>query len=118
MHFQSKCQVYEGLNPISPMFTIARSSFLFSLHLTQGRGLWQRARGLQGASLEPRALQNGVFEAGNVVLRPELLGEFQAYAEKKTGEAKARRFLRAMRQFMLQIRVPTGSLKDKHRSHA
>ena len=28
-------------------------------------------------------------EAGNVVLRPELLGEFQAYAEKKTGTSKA-----------------------------
>jgi len=27
-------------------------------------------------------------EAGNVVLRPELLGEFQAYAEKQTGVSK------------------------------
>ena len=27
-------------------------------------------------------------KAGNVVLRPELLGEFQAYAEKQTGVSK------------------------------
>ena len=53
-------KVYEGLNPISPMFTIAAA--FGNVH--------------------------GVYKAGNVVLRPELLGEFQAYAEKKTGTSK------------------------------
>ncbi|CAK9112255.1 6-bisphosphate aldolase) [Durusdinium trenchii] len=53
-------KVYEGLNPISHMFTIAAA--FGNVH--------------------------GVYKAGNVVLRPELLGEFQAYAEKKTGVSK------------------------------
>jgi triosephosphate isomerase len=49
--------VYTGLSPISEMFTIAAA--FGNVH--------------------------GVYKAGNVVLRPELLGEFQAYAAKKTG---------------------------------
>lgn len=53
-------KVYEGLNPISPMFTIAAA--FGNVH--------------------------GVYKAGNVVLRPELFGEFQAYAEKQTGVSK------------------------------
>jgi len=49
--------VYETLSPISEMFTIAAA--FGNVH--------------------------GVYKAGNVVLRPELLHEFQAYAEQKTG---------------------------------
>jgi len=49
--------VYTGLSPISEMFTIAAA--FGNVH--------------------------GVYKAGNVVLRPELLGEFQAYASKKVG---------------------------------
>jgi len=50
-------KVYEGLNPISPMFTIAAA--FGNVH--------------------------GVYKAGNVVLRPELLAEYQTYAEEKLG---------------------------------
>merc|ERR1719301_403881 len=50
-------KVYEGLNPISPMFTIAAA--FGNVH--------------------------GVYKAGNVVLKPELLGEYQTYAAAKVG---------------------------------
>jgi len=49
--------VYQGLSPISEMFTIAAS--FGNVH--------------------------GVYKAGNVVLQPKLLGDFQAYASKKLG---------------------------------
>jgi len=49
--------VYEGLNPISPMFTIAAA--FGNVH--------------------------GVYKAGNVVLKPELLQDCQDYAKAKTG---------------------------------
>jgi len=52
--------VYETLNPISPMFTIAAA--FGNVH--------------------------GVYKAGNVVLSPKLLGDFQDYAGKKTGKTK------------------------------
>lgn len=55
--------VYKGLSPISPMFTIAAA--FGNVH--------------------------GVYKAGNVVLKPELLGEFQKYADEQlkaeTGQA-------------------------------
>jgi len=50
--------VYKGLSPISEMFTIAAA--FGNVH--------------------------GVYKAGNVVLRPELLGEYQKYASEKTGK--------------------------------
>jgi len=49
--------VYEGLQPISERFMIAAA--FGNVH--------------------------GVYKAGNVKLRPELLSEFQTYAEEKTG---------------------------------
>jgi fructose-bisphosphate aldolase class II len=49
--------VYQGLSPISEMFTIAAS--FGNVH--------------------------GVYKAGNVVLQPKLLGDFQAYASKQLG---------------------------------
>merc|ERR1712046_77312 len=51
--------VYEGLNPISPMFTIAAA--FGNVH--------------------------GVYKAGNVVLKPELLGDYQKFAAEKIGKA-------------------------------
>jgi len=53
-------KVYEGLAPISHMFTIAAA--FGNVH--------------------------GVYKAGNVVLRPELLGDFQKYAASKVGTDK------------------------------
>jgi fructose-bisphosphate aldolase class II len=53
-------KVYEGLNPISEKFTIAAA--FGNVH--------------------------GVYKAGNVKLQPELLEQFQAYAEKKIGKPK------------------------------
>merc|ERR1719230_1867806 len=53
-------KVYETLNPISEMFTIAAA--FGNVH--------------------------GVYKAGNVVLNPSLLADFQAYAAEKTGTAK------------------------------
>jgi len=53
-------QVYETLNPISEKFTIAAA--FGNVH--------------------------GVYKPGNVVLRPELLGQFQAYASKALGGAQ------------------------------
>jgi fructose-bisphosphate aldolase class II len=50
-------KVYEKLNPISPMFTIAAA--FGNVH--------------------------GVYKAGNVKLQPELLDSFQKYATEKTG---------------------------------
>merc|ERR1719335_1085349 len=50
-------KVYEGLAPISEKFTIAAS--FGNVH--------------------------GVYKPGNVVLKPELLGEYQAYGAKKLG---------------------------------
>merc|ERR1712066_1161636 len=50
--------VYKALNPISPMFTIAAA--FGNVH--------------------------GVYKPGNVKLQPEILGDFQVYAEKQTGE--------------------------------
>jgi len=50
-------KVYEGLHPISPMFTIAAA--FGNVH--------------------------GVYKAGNVKLQPELLAKFQAYGKEKTG---------------------------------
>lgn len=50
-------KVYEGLNPISPMFTIAAA--FGNVH--------------------------GVYKAGNVKLQPELLANFQKYGAEKTG---------------------------------
>jgi fructose-bisphosphate aldolase class II len=50
-------KVYEALNPISPWFTIAAA--FGNVH--------------------------GVYKAGNVVLKPELLAEYQKYGEEKTG---------------------------------
>merc|ERR1712176_894760 len=50
-------KVHEALSPISPMFTIAAA--FGNVH--------------------------GVYKAGNVVLKPELLESFQAYAAEKTG---------------------------------
>ena len=48
-----------------------------------------------------------------MVLRPELLGEFQAYAEKKTGEAKARR-MHGMTRYDLQFWCSTSNnLEDQ-----
>merc|ERR1719247_3776963 len=49
--------VYKALNPISPMFTIAAA--FGNVH--------------------------GVYKAGNVVLKPELLHDYQKFAEEKTG---------------------------------
>merc|ERR1719188_769652 len=51
--------VYEGLSPISHMFTIAAA--FGNVH--------------------------GVYKAGNVVLQPELLHNFQKFAAEKTGKA-------------------------------
>merc|ERR1712039_1128506 len=51
-------KVYEGLAPISPMFTIAAA--FGNVH--------------------------GVYKAGNVKLQPELLGDFQKYAGDKLGK--------------------------------
>merc|ERR1712203_763597 len=51
-------KVHEALSPISHMFTIAAA--FGNVH--------------------------GVYKAGNVVLRPELLGDFQKYATEKTGK--------------------------------
>jgi len=51
-------KVYEGLSPISEMFTIAAA--FGNVH--------------------------GVYKAGNVVLQPKLLGDFQEYAAKKLGK--------------------------------
>merc|ERR1719335_1878345 len=51
-------KVYETLNPISPMFTIAAA--FGNVH--------------------------GVYKAGNVVLKPELLADYQKYAKEKTGK--------------------------------
>jgi len=53
-------KVYEALNPISTMFTIAAA--FGNVH--------------------------GVYKAGNVVLKPELLADYQKYAADKTGVAK------------------------------
>merc|ERR1719436_22573 len=53
-------RVYEGLNPISPMFTIAAA--FGNVH--------------------------GVYKAGNVKLQPELLGKFQEKAQKELGTTK------------------------------
>jgi len=53
-------KVYEALNPISTMFTIAAA--FGNVH--------------------------GVYKAGNVVLKPELLADYQKYAADKTGAAK------------------------------
>merc|ERR1712083_548018 len=53
-------KVWEGLSPISPMFTIAAA--FGNVH--------------------------GVYKAGNVKLQPELLGNFQAYAAEKLGKDK------------------------------
>jgi fructose-bisphosphate aldolase class II len=53
-------KVYQTLNPISPMFTIAAA--FGNVH--------------------------GVYKAGNVKLRPELLQEFQEYGAKKIGVTK------------------------------
>lgn len=49
--------VYTALNPISPMFTIAAA--FGNVH--------------------------GVYKPGNVVLKPQLLGDFQKYAQKQLG---------------------------------
>lgn len=57
--------VYEALNPISHMFTIAAA--FGNVH--------------------------GVYKAGNVILRPELLEEFQKYASEKTGKANPLHFV-------------------------
>merc|ERR1711998_222273 len=51
-------KVYEALNPISPWFTIAAA--FGNVH--------------------------GVYKAGNVVLKPELLHDYQKYAGEKTGK--------------------------------
>eukprot|EP00931_Biecheleriopsis_adriatica_P019383 TRINITY_DN1321_c0_g1_i1.p1 TRINITY_DN1321_c0_g1~~TRINITY_DN1321_c0_g1_i1.p1 ORF type:complete len:1228 (+),score=315.72 TRINITY_DN1321_c0_g1_i1:46-3729(+) len=53
-------QVYEALSPISEKFTIAAA--FGNVH--------------------------GVYKPGNVVLKPELLDDFQKYAEKKLGKVK------------------------------
>eukprot|EP00403_Amphidinium_massartii_P040642 CAMPEP_0178433724 /NCGR_PEP_ID=MMETSP0689_2-20121128/33056_1 /TAXON_ID=160604 /ORGANISM="Amphidinium massartii, Strain CS-259" /LENGTH=358 /DNA_ID=CAMNT_0020055767 /DNA_START=39 /DNA_END=1115 /DNA_ORIENTATION=- len=53
-------KVWEGLSPISPMFTIAAA--FGNVH--------------------------GVYKAGNVVLQPGLLGDFQKYCGEKTGTTK------------------------------
>merc|ERR1739845_108227 len=53
-------KVYEGLNPISPMFTIAAA--FGNVH--------------------------GVYKAGNVVLQPALLEQFQKFAAEKIGTEK------------------------------
>merc|ERR1719356_414032 len=50
-------KVYQGLSPISPMFTIAAA--FGNVH--------------------------GVYKAGNVKLNPQLLHDFQKYAGEKTG---------------------------------
>jgi fructose-bisphosphate aldolase class II len=57
--------VYEGLNPISPMFTIAAA--FGNVH--------------------------GVYKAGNVVLKPELLQDCQDYAKAKTGTDRPLNFV-------------------------
>eukprot|EP00930_Biecheleria_cincta_P063765 TRINITY_DN492_c0_g1_i12.p1 TRINITY_DN492_c0_g1~~TRINITY_DN492_c0_g1_i12.p1 ORF type:complete len:383 (+),score=93.58 TRINITY_DN492_c0_g1_i12:71-1150(+) len=57
--------VYEGLSPISPMFTIAAA--FGNVH--------------------------GVYKAGNVVLKPELLQEMQDYAKSKTGKDRPLNFV-------------------------
>jgi len=54
--------VYKGLNPISPMFTIAAA--FGNVH--------------------------GVYKAGNVVLKPELLTDFQKYASEQLGDGNAK----------------------------
>jgi len=69
-------KVYETLSPISEMFTIAAA--FGNVH--------------------------GVYKAGNVVLRPELLHEFQAYAESKTGTKRPLTFV---------FHGGSGSEKDK-----
>merc|ERR1719335_708487 len=51
-------KVYEALSPISPMFTIAAA--FGNVH--------------------------GVYKAGNVVLKPELLHEYQKFGSTKTGK--------------------------------
>jgi len=53
-------KVYETLNPISPMFTIAAA--FGNVH--------------------------GVYKAGNVVLKPALLADYQAHAAEKSGTPK------------------------------
>merc|ERR1719446_415519 len=53
-------KVWEGLSPISEKFTIAAA--FGNVH--------------------------GVYKAGNVVLRPDLLGEFQKYCAEKVGREK------------------------------
>jgi len=57
--------VYEALSPVSEMFTIAAA--FGNVH--------------------------GVYKAGNVVLKPELLHEFQAFAEKKLGKPRPLTFV-------------------------
>merc|ERR1712159_393343 len=52
-------KVYEALSPISPMFTIAAA--FGNVH--------------------------GVYKAGNVKLKPELLGDYQKFAAEKIGKA-------------------------------
>merc|ERR1711903_29481 len=52
--------VYEALNPISPMFTIAAA--FGNVH--------------------------GVYKPGNVKLQPELLNDFQKFAGEKLGQEK------------------------------
>lgn len=58
-------QVYETLSPISEKFTIAAA--FGNVH--------------------------GVYKSGNVILRPELLGQFQEFAAKKLGKTKPLTFV-------------------------
>jgi len=69
-------KVHEGLSPISEKFTIAAA--FGNVH--------------------------GVYKPGNVILRPELLGDYQKYAEEKTGKPRPLTFV---------FHGGSGSEKDK-----
>lgn len=73
--------VYKGLSPISEMFTIAAA--FGNVH--------------------------GVYKAGNVVLRPELLGEFQKYAQEQIKAEKGQHIERP-----LNFVFHGGSGSEKH----
>jgi fructose-bisphosphate aldolase, class II len=73
--------VYKGLSPISEMFTIAAA--FGNVH--------------------------GVYKAGNVVLRPELLGEFQKYAQEQIKAEKGQDIERP-----LNFVFHGGSGSEKH----
>lgn len=68
--------------------------------------------------VHPSEHQLSHHQAGNVVLRPELLGEFQAYAEKKTGTSKvpkSGRFFWYFFSFLVTSNLKAGSYKNCHK---